>query len=483
MFAMGLRLALLLVLGLLGAALRPHEISNRSAESPEDEDDDDEDSDPEDEGLDDLVESIMEDLEDVKFEDVFPEKKREEEMIPVGEVKFTPQEIEEMLEHMPDLDEEEEEDVITDGDTDQDQPDDACLFSAKSENLLDWLRIAKHSPNHHCEDFGRRFGRWGAAACPDLKDIIADVESGAKVASGGKSGTSPLRSSKFVVKLIDPIEHKMLHHLLHKLKGSRRDTLLAPTCRSLSFKVGNAIKYVQVSPSILLHGAKSARWRRLFDLKGNYGWKNRVAGMKEQVWKDANFRHFLPAGLKILEVAFPKSGGGHEFYEGAEGANRFARIIYHDARLLARSRLMDYSLLLHLVPVTTGGPDFKELNTDKPMATAAGTIKGRKDPEVFAISFGIIDLLMHEDENRGFWNKFASGMSFSTCSVTDLDPIPAYPYWIRFCRMLGLQLASQKDGKCESCLGQPPGIGYTYFRSDWAAAMQKQLCIPDRYRK
>lgn len=85
------------------------------------------------------------------------------------------------------------------------------------------------------------------------KDIIADVESGAKVASGGKSGTSPLRSSKFapcpvgwigdcyatdvflmttlkqgltdgdcqVVKLIDPIEHKMLHHLLHKLKGSR----------------------------------------------------------------------------------------------------------------------------------------------------------------------------------------------------------------------------------------------------------------------
>lgn len=26
--------------------------------------------------------------------------------------------------------------------------------------------------------------------------------------------------------------------------------------------------------------------------------------------------------------------------------------------------------------------------------------------------------------------RFASGMSFSTCSVTDLDPIPAYPYWM-----------------------------------------------------
>lgn len=35
--------------------------------------------------------STAKDLEDVKFEDVFPEKKREEEMIPVGEVKFTPQ--------------------------------------------------------------------------------------------------------------------------------------------------------------------------------------------------------------------------------------------------------------------------------------------------------------------------------------------------------------------------------------------------------
>lgn len=39
-------------------------------------------------------------------------------------------------------------------------------------------------------------------------------------------------------------------------------------------------------------------------------------------------------------------------------------------------------------------------------------IKGRKDPEVFAISFGIIDLLMHEDEAQ----------LFGGCSYTATDP-------------------------------------------------------------
>eukprot|EP00434_Breviolum_minutum_P000902 symbB.v1.2.000797.t1/scaffold44.1/size390916/10 len=86
---------------------------------------------------------------------------------------------------------------------------------------MDWLQVAKKSPSHGCQDFGPRFGRWGKVACPSLNDIIGDVESGTKEATGGKSGTKPIVSSKFAIKVIDSIEHKMLHSLLSSMKGSR----------------------------------------------------------------------------------------------------------------------------------------------------------------------------------------------------------------------------------------------------------------------
>ena len=127
---------------------------------------------------------------------------------------------------------------------------------------MDWLKhctnLTKES-NLPCQSCSSMFFRVFRLR----NDIIADVESGTKEATGGKSGTKPIVSSKFAetlaslpltdqqipshsqsvflflrvvvrrwpecpsvrmteaIKVIDNIEHKMLHKLLSFMKGSR----------------------------------------------------------------------------------------------------------------------------------------------------------------------------------------------------------------------------------------------------------------------
>lgn len=357
---------------------------------------------------------------------------------------------------------------------DQDQDDEACTFHSDSDNLMDWLRETKNAKTEGCQDFGPRFGQWGAQACPSLTSIIEDLEAGTKEATGGKSGTKPIVSKRFAVKLIDDIEHKMLHKLLHSLKGSRRDSFLVPTCRSLCLKVSgkSKLQYVQITPNILLRGDSKPYFTRLLDLKGNYAWRSRVADpIKDFVWKDTNFKHMFPNGLNLTQVMFPNGKGGFSTFTGDLAASYFARTLYSDSRQLAKLGLMDYSLLLHASTYSKKKmrsadleANLKKLNPGKPWGFATAMIHGKE--KIFAISWGIIDLLMHENENRGFMNKFASGFQMSECRVTDLDPIPALPYWIRFCRMFGVQQKYRNSKRaCVSCLGESPGQGYTYFPS------------------
>lgn len=445
------------------------------------------------ENLDDFLDGIMADLEEDEDED---------------ELKWSPEELDEIMkaqeqdnddklsgsekakteEKLDVLSPEEIEDLLSDvnvevgleeeGDQDQDQDDEACTFSSDSENLMDWLRETKNSKTDGCQDFGPRFGRWGAQACPPLTSIIADLEAGTKEATGGKSGTKPIVSKRFAVKVIDNVEHKMLHKLLHSLKGSRRDSFLVPTCRSLCFKVSgkSELRYVQISPNILLRGEAKPYFTRLFDLKGNYAWRSRVADpIKDFVWKDTNFKHMFPSGLNLTQVMFPNGKGDFSTFKGDLAASYFARILYSDSRELAKLGLMDYSLLLHISTFSRKTmrsaeleAGFKKLNPDKPWGFARAMIHGKE--KLFAISWGIIDLLMHEKENRGFLNKFASGFQMSECRVTDLDPIPALPYWIRFCRMFGMQQRYRNSNRARvSCLGESPGKGYTYFPSKFEA--------------
>mmetsp|Transcript_33857 Transcript_33857/g.78727 ORF Transcript_33857/g.78727 Transcript_33857/m.78727 type:complete len:104 (+) Transcript_33857:1135-1446(+) len=93
---------------------------------------------------------------------------------------------------------------------------------------------------------------------------------------------------------------------------------------------------------------------------------------------------------------------------------------------------------------------------------------------LYVLSFGIIDLLMHEKENRGMLNKFMSGITFSQCQVSDIDPIPARDYWIRFIRMLGLRLRYGKS--CTSCLREKNRRGFTYFQNKWGYEKSKESC-------
>ncbi|OLP76801.1 hypothetical protein AK812_SmicGene43213 [Symbiodinium microadriaticum] len=96
----------------------------------------------------------------------------------------------------------------------------------------------------HCvEDFGPRFGSWGRRGCPkSLAEIVNDVHSGTSEAEGGKSGTKPLISARFVVKVIDKTEHKQLGRLLQKLRGSRQATL--PTTASLPALIFRNVRHV-----------------------------------------------------------------------------------------------------------------------------------------------------------------------------------------------------------------------------------------------
>lgn len=254
--------------------------------------------------LDDVLDNVladeMEEEHDEDEESLASEEEEEEDDNTAFDI--SPEEIDAILDEIDEHNEKEAKD--------QDQADEACMFSSESEHLMDWLQVAKKSPSHGCQDFGPRFGRWGSVACPSLNDIITDVESGTKEATGGKSGTKPIVSSKFAIKVIDSIEHKMLHSLLSSMKGSRRDTFLVPTCRSLCFKVKGTVRYVQISPSILIRGASSEPWTRLFDLKGNHAWKNRRSNPKRDfVWKDTNFKRLFPQGLNIDQVMFPNSDG------------------------------------------------------------------------------------------------------------------------------------------------------------------------------
>jgi len=358
---------------------------------------------------------------------------------------------------------------------DKDQDDKACTFNVTSARVADWLSASSEAPNSACQDFGPRFGRWGRRGCPkSLAEIVDDVHSGTSEAEGGKSGTKPLVSARFVVKVIDKAEHKQLGRLLQKLRGSRRDTFLVPTCRSLLFNVDGTLHYLQVALNMRLRGAEEEPWQKLYDLKGNWAYFNRLASTQEQVWKDRNFKMNFSHGLYFEQVTLPGGQDAGQVYPGDKGRDLFAKTLHDDSKLLAGLGLMDYSLMLHVAQFQ-GNADVQLLNLEKPWAFATrNTASMQRGDTLYVLSFGIIDLLMHEKENRGMLNKFMSGITFSQCQVSDIDPIPARDYWIRFIRMLGLRLRYGKS--CTSCLREKNRRGFTYFQNKWGYEKSKESC-------
>eukprot|EP00439_Symbiodinium_sp_Y106_P022422 s5331_g2.t1 len=65
-----------------------------------------------------------------------------------------------------------------------------------------------------------------------------------------------------------------------------------------------------------------------------------------------------------------------------------------------------------------GNADVQLLNLEKPWAFATrNTASMQRGDTLYVLSFGIIDLLMHEKDNRGMLNKFMSGITFSQCQA------------------------------------------------------------------
>eukprot|EP00439_Symbiodinium_sp_Y106_P031375 s5331_g3.t1 len=248
-------------------------------------------------------------------------------------------------------DDEDEEDA---GDKDQD--DKACTFNVTSARVADWLSASSEAPNSACQeqvwdgtrsksrhgearDFGPRFGRWGRRGCPkSLAEIVDDVHSGTSEAEGGKLGF-PSRVR------LERAEHKQLGRLLQKLRGSRRDTFLVPTCRSLLFNVDGTLHYLQVALNMRLRGLLPASlkfwtvqeepWQKLYDLKGNWAYFNRLASTQEQVWKDRNFKMNFSHGLYFEQVTLPGGQDAGQVYPGDKGRDLFAKTLHDDSKLLA----------------------------------------------------------------------------------------------------------------------------------------------------
>ncbi|CAJ1348369.1 unnamed protein product [Effrenium voratum] len=440
---------------------------------------------PSQEEMDAILAEIFEEVESAEkadFEFAWEEAENSTTNHTVDGSEITPEMVDQILAEI-DKDDDIGLEVDWDWEEDGEQNDTACTFSTVATSLPEWLADLRNFDHSSCKDFGPRFGAWGKSACGSLPSIISDVLAESKEASGGKSGTKPLVSSRYVVKLMDEIEHNMLNKLLRELRGSRRLTLLAPTCRSLAFQVGSTTHYVQIAANLAMRGAQEELYSRIFDLKGNHLWKYRKADSKNDfVMKDVDFKATFPKGINISQVMLPGKHLSQDSYVGEEAADFFARTLYTDGKLLARLGLMDYSLLVHVTSVT-GRSGLTALNTDKP--TAYAVIRTGGEDELFLLSFGIIDLLMHESENRGFMNKLAFTMTLSECRVTELDPIPAFPYWIRFCRMFGMRMAySNSKGTCTSCLHERRSQSYTYFPSAWALkhAQEHHSCNASRGR-
>mmetsp|Transcript_126315 Transcript_126315/g.252385 ORF Transcript_126315/g.252385 Transcript_126315/m.252385 type:complete len:519 (-) Transcript_126315:73-1629(-) len=83
----------------------------------------------------------------------------------------------------------------------------------------------------------------------------------------------------------------------------------------------------------------------------------------------------------------------------------------------------------------------------------------------YIMTLSIIDMFMVEG-SRGFWNLVGSGLTMSTCTTNDIDPIPAHEYRVRFLRMMGWKDPGYKSGSsCGSCLGNRRRESYTYLTS------------------
>merc|ERR1719446_237261 len=103
-----------------------------------------------------------------------------------------------------------------------------------------------------CEDHGHLFGQWGSESCPkSLLDVTRELAGGGREAEGGKSGTKPLLTHSYVIKVIDFQEYTKLMELLvdlhqHPLTETNSTypgkTFLTPTCRIIALTHD---KYIQ----------------------------------------------------------------------------------------------------------------------------------------------------------------------------------------------------------------------------------------------
>merc|ERR1719440_347681 len=171
------------------------------------------------------------------------------------------------------------------------------------------------------------------------------------------------------MKVISAGEEKQLMRLLDNMRGSDDSlTFLTPSCRVLTVSED---QFIVISPNLMLR--RNNLPHTIFDLKGNWGWRNRNANKSETVKKDRNFKDFFPNGLRLTSHLNLESGT--TVYDGDE--NRESDItsqLRKDTQRLSDLGLMDYSILIDVIKLDGLTDDetsaLVEANHDKPLVWA-----------------------------------------------------------------------------------------------------------------
>jgi len=209
------------------------------------------------------------------------------------------------------------------------------------DDVTDWLKAAGHLKEQCCEDYGSIFGWYGSRLCPrTILEVLASAERGATDADGGASGSRVVITAEYVVKTIPHQEARLVSEYIAQMRLRQWQdglSLIAPVCRLVS--LGSRLNMV-IMPNMMVQGVSGAH--RVFDLKGNWGWKARKASWEKHTWKDANFYDMFPDGL-VAEWTLLM--GEHV----KDGGLSLINTLMIDTMNLADQKAMDYSLFLDMV--------------------------------------------------------------------------------------------------------------------------------------
>eukprot|EP00928_Gymnodinium_smaydae_P043421 TRINITY_DN29093_c0_g1_i1.p1 TRINITY_DN29093_c0_g1~~TRINITY_DN29093_c0_g1_i1.p1 ORF type:complete len:412 (+),score=50.91 TRINITY_DN29093_c0_g1_i1:166-1401(+) len=340
---------------------------------------------------------------------------------------------------------------------------------APGSALLETMKaFCNGKANNCCENHGAKWGEFGLKACNiDITQLCQFItEKGhhqGKELSGGASGNKPIRIADVIIKGLDATEFVQLARLMTSLDSMPiESSVLAPTCFLLDVSAftshDSQFPYVTVSANVGLQleglglGNPDNMVDKMYDLKGNYEWRNRKKTDADGSFGlDGNFKEDFPHGLIV-----------QPFSSDTMDLDGLKQSVAQCIDRLQNLQDFDYSALVHLRKLSAKPSDelkrrIANLNPGKPIFLALGA-----KSEPYLMTFGMIDLLYNE-QDRKTHDRLAGQLL--DCGPASADPLQPEDYATRFRRMFeGLERpCSNMNGMLKGTWLE--GTPFTYFHS------------------